>query len=238
MHSQCDILYINGPANSSSPTGTQESDITRGKYKASEQIEYGQKQVNKCNNAPMIWHRVFVFNHWFHYIVFYGIIMDAFLFDFSFTMYLRLFIVMGVTWSMEGISFLISPENDLFLLTDICNTSQGVLIFVLFVMKRRVLRLIKKRFVFISSIATEDRPSNGNSINRKWFFPVMQFRWQSCFGKANNTGSVTTNSTSTTYATPNIVLNRTTSSNEKSKGTWEFTILLQRFQLARNIRGN
>lgn len=99
--------------------------------------------------------------------MFYGIIMDASPFDFSFTMYLRLFIVMGVTWSMEGISFLISPENDLFLLTDICNTSQGVLIFVLFVMKRRVLRLIKKRFVFISSIATEDRPSNGNSINRK-----------------------------------------------------------------------
>lgn len=70
---------------------------------------------------------------------------------YSFTLYLRLFIVMGVTWSMEGISFLISPESDFFLLTDICNTIQGLLIFVLFVMKRRVLRLIKKRFVYVSN---------------------------------------------------------------------------------------
>lgn len=75
-----------------------------------------------------------------------------FLFGYSFTLYLRLFIVMGVTWSMEGVSFLISPESNFFLLTDICNTIQGVLIFVLFVMKRRVLRLIKKRFVYVSSI--------------------------------------------------------------------------------------
>lgn len=78
-----------------------------------------------------------------------GIIIVSF--SYSFTLYLRLFIVMGVTWSMEGISFLISKNSDFFLLTDICNTIQGVLIFVLFVMKRRVLRLIKKRFVYISS---------------------------------------------------------------------------------------
>ncbi|XP_031622142.1 G-protein coupled receptor Mth2-like [Contarinia nasturtii] len=64
----------------------------------------------------------------------------------NFTLYLRLFIVMGVTWSMEGISFLISENSDFFLLTDICNTIQGVLIFVLFVLKRRVVRLIKKRW--------------------------------------------------------------------------------------------
>lgn len=57
---------------------------------------------------------------------------------------------MGVTWSMEIISFLISPQSNFFLLTDICNTIQGVLIFVLFVMKRRVMRLIKKRFVYTS----------------------------------------------------------------------------------------
>lgn len=74
-----------------------------------------------------------------------------FMFGYSFTLYLRLFIVMGVTWSMEGVSFLISPESNFFLLTDTCNTIQGVLIFVLFVMKKRVLRLIKKRFVYVSS---------------------------------------------------------------------------------------
>lgn len=69
----------------------------------------------------------------------------------SFILFLRLFIVMGVTWSMEAISFLISRTSNVFLLTDTCNTIQGVLIFVLFVLKRRVLRLIKKRFVYISS---------------------------------------------------------------------------------------
>lgn len=68
----------------------------------------------------------------------------------SFTLYLRLFIVMGVSWSMEIVSFLISAQSNVFLLTDICNTIQGVLIFVLFVLKRRVLRLIKKRFVYTS----------------------------------------------------------------------------------------
>lgn len=66
-------------------------------------------------------------------------------------LFFRLFIVMGVNWSMEIISFLISPQSNFFLLTDICNSIQGVLIFVLFVMKRRVLRLIKKRFVLSTS---------------------------------------------------------------------------------------
>ncbi|XP_055318309.1 G-protein coupled receptor Mth2-like isoform X2 [Sitodiplosis mosellana] len=106
----------------------------------------------------------------------------------NFTLYLRLFIVMGVTWSMEGLSFLISKESYFFLLTDICNAIQGVLIFVLFVLKRRVLRLIKKR-------------------------------WQCCFGKATTNGSVATNSTSATYAPPNVVLNQITSPNEKTKGS-------------------
>lgn len=69
----------------------------------------------------------------------------------SFTLYLRLFIVMGTTWSMEGISFVISEDSKFFILTDMMNSCQGILIFVLFVLKRRVLRLIKKRFVYIST---------------------------------------------------------------------------------------
>lgn len=69
------------------------------------------------------------------------------LFIFSFILYLRLFLVMGVAWSMEVISLM--SNSPIFLLTDICNTLQGVFIFILFVMTRRVLRLIKERFVFI-----------------------------------------------------------------------------------------
>lgn len=49
---------------------------------------------------------------------------------------------------MEGISYFLSPESPYFMLTDMWNCAQGVMIFVLFVLKRRVLRLIKKRFVF------------------------------------------------------------------------------------------
>lgn len=52
---------------------------------------------------------------------------------------------MGVTWSMDAIAF-ISPNNVVFLIADICNALQGVFIFILFVMKRRVLDLIQQRF--------------------------------------------------------------------------------------------
>lgn len=46
---------------------------------------------------------------------------------------------------MEGISYFASPGSSYFLLTDIWNCAQGVLIFVLFVLKRRILQLIRKR---------------------------------------------------------------------------------------------
>lgn len=55
--------------------------------------------------------------------------------------------LMGVTWVMEGVSYFVSHDSLCFLLTDIWNCSQGIFIFILFVLKRRVLRLMKKRFV-------------------------------------------------------------------------------------------
>lgn len=54
---------------------------------------------------------------------------------------------MGVVWSMEVISYLIASDSPYFMLTDICNTLQGVLIFILFVLNRRVLGLVKERYV-------------------------------------------------------------------------------------------
>lgn len=65
---------------------------------------------------------------------------------FSFLMYLRLSMLMGITWVMEGISYFTSQGSPYFLLTDIWNCAQGVLIFVLFVLKRRVFKLIRKRW--------------------------------------------------------------------------------------------
>lgn len=56
---------------------------------------------------------------------------------------------MGISWVFEGISFLISPDNDtqLFAVFDVWNCLQGPIIFVSFIMRRRVLLLISKRSV-------------------------------------------------------------------------------------------
>lgn len=63
---------------------------------------------------------------------------------FSFSLFLRLFIMMGVTWSMEVISWAISPDSIFFHLTDAINITQGVLIFILFVCKPKIKRLVQK----------------------------------------------------------------------------------------------
>lgn len=138
----------------------------------------------------------------------------------SFTLYLRLFIVMGVTWSMEVISFFISKDAEYFLLTDICNTIQGVLIFFLFVLKRRVLRLIKKRFV-LNGCFVSDRHTFTSFLSSHLLiallFSVLKFRWQIFFGKAIVNGSTATNSTSATFRTSNLRLNQITTATDPKK---------------------
>ncbi|XP_059225654.1 G-protein coupled receptor Mth2-like [Stomoxys calcitrans] len=62
---------------------------------------------------------------------------------------LRLFLIMGISWSMDILSYCFRnyPESDfIFLLTDFCNAIQGVLIFLLFVIQRKVLLLLKDKF--------------------------------------------------------------------------------------------
>lgn len=49
---------------------------------------------------------------------------------------------MGVSWSLEFISWLAGQKYEpLFYITDVCNAIQGLLIFMLFVMRKRVLKL-------------------------------------------------------------------------------------------------
>lgn len=60
-------------------------------------------------------------------------------------LYFRLFIVGGVSWTFEIVSIVIPYNASFFILADLLNSSQGILIFVLFIMKPRVLRAIKKR---------------------------------------------------------------------------------------------
>lgn len=64
---------------------------------------------------------------------------------FRWALFLRLFIVMGATWTMEAASWIFSDDGSFFYITDIMNATQGVAIFVLFVMRRKVKELIIKR---------------------------------------------------------------------------------------------
>ncbi|XP_025602384.2 G-protein coupled receptor Mth2-like isoform X8 [Athalia rosae] len=63
-----------------------------------------------------------------------------------FNLYLKLFIVMGINWSMEIISWLCQGPKSLWYITDMGNTLQGVIIFIIFVWKEKIKRLLIKRF--------------------------------------------------------------------------------------------
>ncbi|KAH8380252.1 hypothetical protein KR009_009686 [Drosophila setifemur] len=64
------------------------------------------------------------------------------------TFFLRLFVIMGVSWSLEIVSYLVRNNGfwrKIFLAADYLNLSQGILIFVMFILKRSTLRLIVER---------------------------------------------------------------------------------------------
>ncbi|XP_011341054.1 G-protein coupled receptor Mth2 isoform X2 [Ooceraea biroi] len=64
-----------------------------------------------------------------------------------FSLYLKLFIVMGINWSMEIVSWLFkSAPQYVWYLTDLTNTLQGLIIFIIFVWKEKIKRLLLKRF--------------------------------------------------------------------------------------------
>lgn len=59
---------------------------------------------------------------------------------------------MGISWIMEAITYLATDANNkdlnfFVIIIDVWNFLQGLVVFILFVIKRRVLNLIKKRFV-------------------------------------------------------------------------------------------
>ncbi|XP_043644981.1 probable G-protein coupled receptor Mth-like 3 [Drosophila teissieri] len=78
-----------------------------------------------------------------------------------FTVFLRLFIIMGVPWSLEIISFLLN-KNDAWkkaiMVADYINWSQGTIIFVLFICKPSTLKLI---------IPREQRKLQGSHYNAR-----------------------------------------------------------------------
>ncbi|XP_037905125.1 G-protein coupled receptor Mth2-like isoform X2 [Hermetia illucens] len=75
-------------------------------------------------------------------------------------LYLRLFIIMGVSWSLEFISWLAGQKYEpLFYITDVCNAIQGLLIFMLFVMRKRVLKLAVNKYYSMRGITRKESAS-------------------------------------------------------------------------------
>ncbi|XP_011201096.2 probable G-protein coupled receptor Mth-like 3 [Bactrocera dorsalis] len=67
--------------------------------------------------------------------------------QYNFATFVRLFIIMGISWIMEVIPY-ITPINNsnIFKIFNIINTSQGIIIFGVLVLKPRVLILLKSRW--------------------------------------------------------------------------------------------
>ncbi|XP_049545921.1 G-protein coupled receptor Mth2-like isoform X2 [Anopheles darlingi] len=69
-----------------------------------------------------------------------------------FGLYLRLFFFMGITWSLEIISWLVTEPNTaspswVVYLLDVSNCLAGIIIFYLFVCNQRVIKLLLQRFI-------------------------------------------------------------------------------------------
>lgn len=90
---------------------------------------------------------------------------------FRFMLYLKLFIVMGVNWLAEIISWASGSDGSelVWYVTDIGNSLQGVLIFLIFVCKKRVLNLLNKklcpRFQLFKTFTASTRTTN-STISR------------------------------------------------------------------------
>ncbi|KAG5896039.1 hypothetical protein JTB14_011034 [Gonioctena quinquepunctata] len=69
-------------------------------------------------------------------------------FDYRFKLYLKLFFAMGINWSTEIISWALESKVPviIFFVTDCINVLYGVVVFFIFVFKRRTWRSLKKRY--------------------------------------------------------------------------------------------
>ncbi|XP_028166056.1 neurofibromin-like [Ostrinia furnacalis] len=69
-------------------------------------------------------------------------------------LYVKLFVVMGVNWTVELISFAVGGSNWYWILVDISNIALGFFIFFIFVWKKKVRNLAAKRFRTMFGMAT------------------------------------------------------------------------------------
>ena len=78
-----------------------------------------------------------------------------------FLLYLKLFLVMGMTWIMEVVSVVIGGPSYMWILTDVCNTLQGLAIFLIFVWKPKVRRLLRVRMAKKRQLAAGETHRSG-----------------------------------------------------------------------------
>uniref|UniRef100_A0A8D8EYJ3 G-protein coupled receptor Mth2 n=2 Tax=Culex pipiens TaxID=7175 RepID=A0A8D8EYJ3_CULPI len=106
-------------------------------------------------------------------------------------LYLRLFVVMGVMWMFEVISFGVCPEGSCMLVTDILNCLLGVFIFLMFVCKTNVKQMILKRISKDSPLSRSKSnytiSTSVTSSTREATVPLRQMsRMESCLEKYSN----------------------------------------------------
>lgn len=104
-------------------------------------------------------------------------------------MNVKLFIVMGLTWLFEVASYFsihVSPDLQwIFYATDVVNCLQGLLIFLLFVVKRRVYQGLRKR------LGMNDSERSGT--NNATMDQLQPFKIAKCSSNATLTSNVIMN---------------------------------------------
>ncbi|XP_070064380.1 G-protein coupled receptor Mth2 isoform X1 [Drosophila virilis] len=112
----------------------------------------------------------------------------------KFGLFLRLFLIMGVTWSSEIISYFVGNDkkwSKIFYVTDLCNAMQGFLIFMLFVLKKKVKHLITNRLLkqkSTSSSQSNSTNSTSTDINTQQEKLRMKCSSDPARGQANGLG--------------------------------------------------
>ncbi|XP_035786964.1 probable G-protein coupled receptor Mth-like 3 [Anopheles albimanus] len=90
---------------------------------------------------------------------------------YRFGLYLRMFFIMGITWSLEIISWLLADPKTASLpwevyLLDVTNCLAGITIFYLFVCSGRVIKLLLKRFSINRKENTSQTDSSVHTVSR------------------------------------------------------------------------
>nr|CAD7578121.1 unnamed protein product [Timema californicum] len=80
-------------------------------------------------------------------------------------MNVKLFVVMGVTWAIEVISSVVELPQEIWYLADAANALQGVLIFCIFVLKRKVLHKLGRQLGVKLCLKTTATPGGSTTTN-------------------------------------------------------------------------